>query len=338
MTFTSRTLDTFTLDGAAKFYATEFQKNSIPHSVLPSAWVGGRSWVVNNLINADFKDEHEYLVRRMDEFMSEDFLAEWERVKILDFHPRHDDMLEQLLAEKLAIFPDGAHIPGKIGTVQVGQRVVGRSPHITTIYEPRGILEWAGLRSPRIRFQHTRMRNDYWAVYAGEQQERMAESAVVDDLPEDARPFTGTPGEVLATNPKMANVSAVLACDAIVDNLDIGTTAANIRGLSGAQPADPDTAETGTLLFELVMSDPAFGGAVDDTGKATATASAITDDSSANATGTLGYCRCVATGTGADDLMDGEAGTTGSDFNFNTLSIVSGSTVSMTAFTVSVSE
>lgn len=145
----------------------------------------------------------------------------------------------------------------------------------------------------------------------------------------------------MALNTRISNECAILACDAVVDNLDEGTGAAVIQGRTGAQPADPDTAVTGTLLFTLVCTDPAFGNAADNTGSARATAAAITDDSSADATGTLGYCRASATNDGAtplDDHIDGEAGTSGADFNFNTLSIVAGATVSMTAWTVDMPE
>lgn len=125
--------------------------------------------------------------------------------------------------------------------------------------------------------------------------------------------------------------------DAAVDNLDEGAGAAVIQGRTGAQPADPDTAVSGTNLFTLVCSDPAFGNAADAAPGGTATASAITADSSADATGTLGYCRASSTADGAtpaDDHIDGEAGTSGADFNFNTLAIVSGANVDLTAWTV----
>lgn len=142
----------------------------------------------------------------------------------------------------------------------------------------------------------------------------------------------------MAENTSISNEAAIGAVNFVVDSLDEGTAAANIRGRTGSQPADVDASETGTLLFTLVCSDPAFGGAADATGKATATASAITDDTSADATGTLTYCRAAATGTGADDHIDGNAATSAASFVFNTTSIVAGSTVSMTSWTVSLSE
>jgi hypothetical protein len=144
-----------------------------------------------------------------------------------------------------------------------------------------------------------------------------------------------------ALNTRISNVTAILACDAVVDALDEGTGAAVIQGRTGAQPADPDTTVTGTLLFTLVCSDPAFGGAVDAGPGAIATADPITDDPSADATDTVGYLRASSSNDGAaplDDHIDGEAGTSGADFNFNTLAIVTGAVVSMTAWTVTMPE
>ena len=145
----------------------------------------------------------------------------------------------------------------------------------------------------------------------------------------------------MALNTRISNESALLGANALVDNLDEGAGAAVIQGRTGAQPADPDTAVSGTLLFTLTCSNPAFTAATDAAPGALKTASSITDDSSADATGTLGYCRASSTTTPPtpiDDHIDGEAGTSGADFNFNTVAIVSGATVSMTSWTVTLPE
>jgi hypothetical protein len=136
---------------------------------------------------------------------------------------------------------------------------------------------------------------------------------------------------------RISNAAAIAACDAIVDQLDAGAGAALIRIYDGTQPADPDTAITSqVLLAELTCSDPAFGSAVDGTGKATATASAITADSSANATGTATWFRAVtSTGTA---VIDGTVGTSGTDMILNTTSISSGQNVAITSWTFSVDE
>jgi hypothetical protein len=140
-----------------------------------------------------------------------------------------------------------------------------------------------------------------------------------------------------ALNTRISNEVAILMCDAAVDNLDEGTAGGVVEGRSGAQPADPDTLVSGTLLFTLLLSATAFGNAIDAAPGAIATAAAITDDSSADATATVGYCRASSSNaqpTPLDDHIDGEAGTAGADWNFNTTSIVAGSTVSATSWTV----
>lgn len=142
----------------------------------------------------------------------------------------------------------------------------------------------------------------------------------------------------MALNFRISNAAAKAMADTFDDQVNIGSTASVIDIRTGAQPADPDTAATGTLLATLTFSDPAFGAATDGNPGGLLTASAITDDSSADATGTAGYFRIRATGTGADDVADGEVGTSGADLNMNTTSITSGSTVSITSMTVTMPE
>lgn len=138
---------------------------------------------------------------------------------------------------------------------------------------------------------------------------------------------------------RISNAAAKAMADTFDDQVQIGSTASVIDIRTGAQPADPDTAATGTLLATLTMTDPnPFGSATDGAPGGLLTAASITQDSSADATGTAGYFRIRATGTGADDVADGECGTSGSDLNFNTLSITSGSAVSITSLTVTMRE
>jgi hypothetical protein len=349
-----RRLDELTLRGAAQHYCDEFGKRSVPHPHTKAAWIGGRSYVMRNLYNLTFKDEFEFVLAYMDAYIPEEQRAEFKKACADWFEPRDEIVFEALLAEHLAINPAGEHIPGCIGKVQVGNRIVGKTiKEVPRYYSKKRTLKQRFLflngslvdrmlfkakTSPKLIEMRYLPKNEYWPVYAGEVQERLAESDVPDVLPEGAHTFEPVEGRAFATNPKISNALAILMADAVDDEVNSGSTAGNIRGRTGSQPADPDATETGTLLFTLTCSDPAFGAAADDTGKATITANSITDDTSADATGTLGYCRIAATGTGADDVADGEAGTSGSDFNFNTVSIVSGSTVSMSALTISVSE
>jgi hypothetical protein len=142
----------------------------------------------------------------------------------------------------------------------------------------------------------------------------------------------------VANNFRISNAAAKRLADSFDDEVNVGSTASVLDVRTGAQPADPDTAATGTLLATLTFSDPAFGAATDGAPGGLLTASAITQDSSADATGTAGYFRIRATGTGADDVADGECGTAGADLNFNTTSITAGSAVSITSMTVTMPE
>lgn len=316
----ARALDTATLDQAARDYAGMWL---LADRKSPSGkmWINGPERVLQDFHNAHFKDEFEYLVHSdsgIKAWLGSKALKEFETRAEEVFTKRDDAVFAEELKTRLAVDPKGNHIEGAIGTVKLGNRIVGGQAKIIKTRRFGEII----LSKPV-----------YWPVYAGESEERKAGSSRPDPLPEGAEPWPLF--EMQATNPNISAECAILGLDTIVDNLDEGSTAATIRGRTGTQPADPDATETGTLLFTLTMSDPAFGAASDDTPGAIATADTITDDSSADATGTLAYCRVGATGTGADDHIDGSAGTSSADFIFNTVSIVSGSTVSMSAFTMS---
>lgn len=132
----------------------------------------------------------------------------------------------------------------------------------------------------------------------------------------------------MANNPKITNAVASAAADAAVDLLDAGAGAAKLRIYDGTQPTTADTAlGAQVLLAELTMSDPAFGAA----SNGVATASAITTDASANATGTASW------GTLVDSnnlrICDFSVGVASADLILNTVAIVSGASVAVTAFT-----
>lgn len=63
------------------------------------------------------------------------------------------------------------------------------------------------------------------------------------------------------------------------------------------------------------------------------TLNAITQDSSANATGTAAFFR-IYKSDGTTVILQGSVGTSGQDLNLNTLSIVSGGPVAVTSFTI----
>lgn len=113
--------------------------------------------------------------------------------------------------------------------------------------------------------------------------------------------------------------------------LDAITTAAGgsalLRFYSGTRPATGGAVTT--LLAELTCNAtfaPAASGGV-------LTVNAITQDSSANATGTATWFRVVKS-DGTTHVMDGDVGTSGSDINMNTVSFVSGGPVAETSFVI----
>lgn len=139
----------------------------------------------------------------------------------------------------------------------------------------------------------------------------------------------------------IANTSALSCCNAIVDAVDVGTTnpSATLVIYSGTPPANVDTALSGnTILAELAMSSPAFGAAADATPGATATASAITDDSSANATGTASFFRILD----RDETPKIQGAVTatggGGELEINSVAISSGAAVTITSLTVTMPE
>lgn len=143
----------------------------------------------------------------------------------------------------------------------------------------------------------------------------------------------------MAYNTNISNVAAKAACDAIVDLIDAHATLPGyVDARSGTQPASVDAAISGTQLAKIIYNDPAFGAAADGApgGVATADTSPAMQETSAPASGTVGYCRvCDGSDVG---IIDGEAGTSGSDFNFDNTSINVGQTVTLTSHTVTMGE
>lgn len=128
----------------------------------------------------------------------------------------------------------------------------------------------------------------------------------------------------------MALKLSTTARNALLDA--ITTTAGNsgkLRIYSGTRPANPAASITGTLLAELTcnatFAPSASGGVL--------TLNAVTSDSSADATGTATHFRLWKS-DGTTAVIDGDVGTSGSDLNLNTTSIVAGATVSVTSFTI----
>lgn len=342
-----RTLDIATLDGAARDWAGEYLRNSRFSRGNPDLAVGGKEWVLENFRKAGFDDEFEYLIKKFRRQLGPDTIADFDMEVGHRLEPRDPKHHEQLLAERLAVDVHGVHIPGKVGVTIVDGRLIGS--HVVTV-EARDSIA----RRRRLGLVKSKENCEYiqktvkhvWNIYAGENEERIAGavakeegrpySRVVDELP------PGTPGlPVGALTTRIGTEAAQDACDGVVDLLDEGSAGAVIQGRTTPRPSQVDDAVSGTNLFTATYNVAAFGAAADAAPGGIATAAAITPDSSADATGTLLYCRLSssnAADTPLNDHLEGEAGTSGADFNFNTLSIVILSTVDLTAHTVTMPE
>jgi hypothetical protein len=99
-----------------------------------------------------------------------------------------------------------------------------------------------------------------------------------------------------------------------------------LRIYSGTRPATGGTETTvlAELTFSATFAPAASAGVL--------TANAITQDSSANATGTATWFRVLTSGAAA--RIDGDVGTSGSDLNLNSTSITLGGTVAVTSFVI----
>jgi len=138
----------------------------------------------------------------------------------------------------------------------------------------------------------------------------------------------------MALATRITNAAAIAACNAITALIGSG---AKLRIYSGTQPVNADTGLSGnTLLAELALSATPFGAAVDNTDKATATANAVTADSSADAAGTATWFRVVT--SGGTTIWDGSVGTSGADMNLNSVSITLGANVSISGWTFTMPE
>jgi len=115
--------------------------------------------------------------------------------------------------------------------------------------------------------------------------------------------------------------------------LDAITTQIGNAGLlriyDGTPPASANASLSGNnKLAELVCGSPFAAGS----SSAQLTASAIATESSANATGTASFYRLYKS-DGSTCIAQGTVGTSGSDLNLNTTSIVSGGPVACSSFT-----
>ena len=111
--------------------------------------------------------------------------------------------------------------------------------------------------------------------------------------------------------------------DAIVTKIDAGAGAGTLNIYDGTRPATGGAATT--LLGTLTFSDPSAPAA----SAGVLTFSAITSDSSADATSTATWAR-IADSNGLF-VMDCSVATAGADINLNSVAIQSGAQISVTS-------
>lgn len=127
----------------------------------------------------------------------------------------------------------------------------------------------------------------------------------------------------------MAIKKSISARNTELDALAPQFNSGYLRIYTGAPPATPETAASGTLLAELRFNATAFGAAAGGV----IAADALTADSSADNSGTAGWCRCLKS-DGTTALVDGDVSTSGAFLNLNSVAISAGATVSVSAFTL----
>jgi|SRR6478609_3752000 len=131
----------------------------------------------------------------------------------------------------------------------------------------------------------------------------------------------------MALNPKTGIASRNLALNAAFDILNSG----KFRIYDSTQPTDADTAlGAQVLLADLTLNATAFAAAA----SASKSANSITQDSSADASGTATWATLVASSRATTGTMDMSAGTATVNLVLNSAAISSGAAVSCSSLTI----
>jgi len=139
----------------------------------------------------------------------------------------------------------------------------------------------------------------------------------------------------MAYDTEIAITVANAMADEITALLDAGTGAI-IDIFTGAQPADCETGDSGTLLGTLLCSATSFGAA----SGGVLTANAITSETNAPAGGTAAHFRAYPTTTSQIEankgacLIQGTVGTATTDMILDNTTIVTAGTIACTAWTI----
>lgn len=103
-----------------------------------------------------------------------------------------------------------------------------------------------------------------------------------------------------------------------------------LRIYDGTPPADVDTALSGNTLLAQLTCNATFAPAASG---GTLTLNAISDDTSADNTGTASFFR-IYQSNGTTQVMQGSVGTSGADLNLNSVSLSAGANVAVSSFVV----
>ena len=132
---------------------------------------------------------------------------------------------------------------------------------------------------------------------------------------------------------RIADALRNILADAFTARIDLGPGAGTVRFYTGAQPADADDAiGVQVLLATLTFSDPsapaASGGVL--------TFDTITQDASADATGTATWARIED--SDGNNAFDCDVSVTGggATIELNTVNIIAGGAVRISSFTVTI--
>lgn len=150
----------------------------------------------------------------------------------------------------------------------------------------------------------------------------------------------------MALSPRMSNLLTIAMLDNSVNSkLNEGLGDAIVNVYTGIEPANCETAPTGTLLGTCIMNSTPFGAGTDQTPGARITANAITPEYSAVAAGTAGYFRAYSSdsSTDASKLTCHIQGTAGeaadtTDMTLDIKVIAIGGTIQITAWTFDLPE
>lgn len=131
----------------------------------------------------------------------------------------------------------------------------------------------------------------------------------------------------MALAPSISTAARNAAADAVTALLNVGG-AGSLRIYAGTPPADVNAALSGnTLLAQLALGATAFGAA----SNGVATANPISNDASADASGTATFFRLL--NNAGTPVIQGSVGTSGADLNLDTVAIVITGVVSVSSLT-----